>query len=490
MEIPPQTRYAAGSGGSLAYQEFGDGPPLVMIAPIPSHLDLMWINTDYAQMLGRLGTFARVLLFDTRGVGMSDPVDHVPTLEEQADDVEAVLDAAGVDSAFVFAMLSSTPSAVVFAARAPGRARGLILYEPYAQGPDAVEDHSEIVGWDERSERMFKLYGEIVAEHWGEGRTLTLASPGLASERLQRAWGLLERSAASPTSIRAVLQASTRVDLRATLAMVQAPSIVLRKADGLPSEGMVRQVAELIPDAELRKLPASSEVDSLAAVLRPVADQPERLVTGGSSARGAQRRLATVLFSDIVESTELAARIGDESWRGVLIRHGELLRRHVAEAGGRVVDTAGDGAFSLFDGPARAIRCAEALREEVKELGVRIRAGLHAGECEFLGDGVAGIAVHIGARVCAAAGADEVLVSRTVRDLVVGSGLRFEARGARELKGVPGEWELFSLAPDSTGRVPVAADQSKTRLTDRMVLAIARRRPQLLQAAGRLYTDS
>jgi class 3 adenylate cyclase/pimeloyl-ACP methyl ester carboxylesterase len=486
MQIPPTTFYARRDGVSIAYQAFGEGPALVMLPPAPSHLDLMWIDPGYTQVLRRLGGSARTVILDPRGVGLSDPLDHVPTVEEGADDIEAVMDAAGIERAVVFGSGTTCPAAAMFAARAPARVEGLVLGTPWAQGVRTVDDLSSIPGWDASMSRALQAWEDAIEHHWGEGRTIGLFARALATDRTARSWGMLERASASPAMIRAVTQAALEVDLRDVLAAIRVPTTVVAREGGFQPRAIPEHVAELIPGAVFEWHPEAEASGGLEGFMAPFIEAAERMVTGGRTTRGAQRVLATVLFTDIVGSTEHASEIGDERWRELLARHESLLRGHVVAAGGRVVKMIGDGSLSVFDGPARAIRCAHAFVDAAQGLGVEVRAGLHTGECELVEEDLAGLAVHIGARVSALAGAGEVLVSRTVKELVVGSGLEFHARGSRELKGVPGSWELFALADGRTGAVEVAPQPAPTRPADRVVLAAARRAPGLLRLAGRV----
>lgn len=459
-----------------------------MAPSVPSHLDLMWVDPGYMQVLRRLGSFARVVVFDPRGMGLSDPVDHVPTLEEGADDIEAVMDAAEVRRAVLFASVSSCPSAALFAAGAPNRVQGLVLLMPYAQGSRAGGGPETIVGWDERMATSMAAWDEAIEHHWGEGRTLTIGAPGLArGERLQRSWGMLERASASPAMIRAITRAAEEADTRDVLRAIQVPTTVLAPRDGYQPEAIPRHVAELVPNSDFHLLPAPSEADGLEAFFRPVADHIERVVTGGQTAGRTDRILATIMFTDIVGSTVRATELGDARWRVLLDRHDDLVRGHAEAAGGRVVKMTGDGSLSIFDGPARAIRCGQAFASAVRDLEVEVRVGLHTGECEVVEDDVAGLAVHIAERVCAAAAAGEVTVSRTVRDLVAGSGIELRGRGEHELKGVPDKWELFAAAGGDSDPIHVQPEAPPTHPADRVVLATARRAPGLLRLMGRIY---
>jgi class 3 adenylate cyclase/pimeloyl-ACP methyl ester carboxylesterase len=468
---------------------FGDGPPLVMLPPAPSHLDLMWIDPGYTQVLRRVGSFARTVIFDPRGVGLSDPLDHVPTVEEGADDLEAVMDAARVERTVLFAMGTTYPAAAMFAARAPERVAGLVLGAPWEQGTRAVEDTAMIVGFDARMHQAMVAWQEAIEHHWGEGRTIKVAARSIATDRVVRNWGMLERASASPAMILAVTQAALEVDLREVLPTIRVPTIVVAREGSVQPRRIPERVAERIPTAEFEWHPEAPPNGGFEGFMTPFVDAIERSVTGGRTAQPARRMLATVLFTDIVGSTERASAMGDRSWRELLVRHEALLREQVEVAGGRVVNMSGDGALSVFDGPARAIACARAFGEAVQELGLEIRTGVHTGECEIIGDDLAGLAVHIGARVSALAGPGEVLVSRTVKDLVVGSALEFRPNGTHTLKGVPGEWELFALDHGRPTTVSVVPEAAQVRASDRVVLGAARRAPALLRLAGRFGRD-
>ena len=296
---------------------------------------------------------------------------------------------------------------------------------------------------------------------------------------------MLERAAASPAMIRAFTQAAFEIDLREVLTTIRVPTSVVARDGSYQPRAIPEHVANLIPGAEFEWQPEAKASDGLEGFMAPFIDAVERRVIGGRTAPRTSRMLATVLFTDLVGSTERASKMGDHAWRDLLEHHEQLLREHVAAAGVRVVKMIGDGSLSVFDGPARAIGCASEFVEAAQALNLDLRAGLHAGECELLGDDVAGIAVHIGARVSALASAGEILVSRTIRDLVVGSGLQFEPRGTHKLKGVPGNWELFALTDARSPTLPVVAEHPPARTSDRVVLAAARRAPGLLRLAGR-----
>jgi class 3 adenylate cyclase/pimeloyl-ACP methyl ester carboxylesterase len=489
MQIPPATSYAHRDGASIAYQTFGEGQPLVMLPTAPSHLDLMWIDPGYTQVLRRVGSFARTVILDPRGLGLSDPLDHVPTVEEGADDVEAVMDAARVERAVLFAMGTGYPAAAMFAARAPERVTGLVLAAPWEHGTRTVQDTSMIVGFDERMHQAMMAWQDAIEHHWGEGRTLQVGASSIATDRALRNWGMLERASASPAMVRAVMQAALEIDLRDVLPTIQVPTIVVARDGSMQPRAIPARVAERIPNAAFEWHPEAPASGGFDGFMAPFIDAVERLVTAGRQTHPVRRMLATVLFTDIVGSTERASTMGDERWRDLLERHVAVLHEHVEAAGGRVVNMSGDGGLSVFDGPARAIECARGFGKSVQELGLEVRAGLHTGECEIVGDDLAGIAVHIGARVSAVAGPGEVLVSRTVKDLVVGSGLGFRPRGSHALKGVPGEWDLFALDDGRPKTVSVVPEPAQVRPSDRIVLGAARRAPALLRLAARLVRD-
>jgi class 3 adenylate cyclase/pimeloyl-ACP methyl ester carboxylesterase len=485
VQSAPVTRYVRRGDLKIAYQVFGTGPQAVVMVPaLPSHLDLMWTEAPYTRWLRRMATFARVVIFDRPGLGLSDPVDHVPALEEQADDLRAVMDDAGVGRATLHATAFTTGGVALFATQSPERVDALLLWGPFAQSWRTGRE-DELVGWEGRSRAVGAAWDDVV-EHWGEGRSLAVYAPGLTGERLRRAWGVVERASASPAMVRAITEAELCADLTEILPLIAAPTVVVLHADsGLP-QGAARYVAELIPNAMFSQLPPSSQATGLGDWSDPVFAELERLVTGQQTApANPDRILTTVLFTDVVDSTAHAARLGDEQWRVVHDRHHRLIRDHVERSGGRLIQTSGDGTLSVLPGPAGAIRCAETISHAVEELGIRIRAGIHTGECERTGDNLAGLSVHIGARVGAAAGPGEVWVSRTVRDLVAGSGIRLQPRGARQLKGVSEPWELFSLVDAQRASAPEGARARRLKVSDRIVLAAARRAPGLVRVVNR-----
>jgi pimeloyl-ACP methyl ester carboxylesterase len=438
--MQPETRYAKSGGVNIAYQQAGQGSiDLVFVPGWVSHIEHAWEEPSLAPFLERMARFSRLILLDRRGTGLSDPVEQLPTLEERMDDVRAVMDAAGSERAFLFGISESGPMCVLFAATHPQRTAGLILCNTFACG----------VGHDDYpwtlTPRQWDTVRTTIATSWGTGITPRLFAPSRADdEAFVRAWGRFERRAVSPGAMNKILDMAMDTDVRHVLPSIHTPTLVIhRTGDSAIHVGSGRYLAEHIPAAKLVELAGVDHfpwVGNSDAIL----DEVELFVTGARRAAEPDRVLATVLFTDIVDSTRRAAELGDRRWRGILEAHHALVRTELARFRGREIDTAGDGFLATFDGPARGIRCALAIAAAVRQLGIDIRAGLHTGECELIEDTIGGIAVHIGARVAAAARPGEVLVSSTVRDLVAGSGLRFDDRGRHELKGVPGEWQLFA----------------------------------------------
>jgi pimeloyl-ACP methyl ester carboxylesterase/class 3 adenylate cyclase len=447
MAFEPVTRYADSAGGSIAYQVVGEGPlDLVVVPGWLSHVDLIWRDPDWERLIGGLASFSRVILYDPRGNGLSDPIDQPPTLELRADDLRAVLDAAGSERAALFGFSMGGPLSVMFAATHPERTSAIVLYGTYATGstkPDGT------AGRERYMQMVAKMRASI--DHWGEGRTADWAAPSRCHSALyRRAVGAYERASMSPTTARLALEASlAECDVRSILGSIRVPTLVLHRRDEAIPVEYGRYLAEQIPGANLVELDG---VDHLPFVgdIESIVGEVEEFLTGARHEPEADRVLATVLFTDIVDSTRRAAALGDHAWRDLLERHDELTRAEIARSRGREVKQIGDGFLATFDGPARALRCALSLREGVRELGIEIRAGVHTGECELRGQDVGGIAVHIGARISASAGPGEVLASSTVRDLVAGSGIAFEDRGVHALKGVPGEWRLFAPVGEDT----------------------------------------
>jgi pimeloyl-ACP methyl ester carboxylesterase/class 3 adenylate cyclase len=504
-----ETAYAKCGGLSLAYQVFGDGPvELVFVGPMVTHIELFWTLPEFKAFFEQLATFCRVLLFDKAGVGLSDPIPKVRLLEERAAEIEAVMDAVGFEKAAVFGMSEGGPQAIVFAAKRPERTRALILYGSFAVVPGASWDDLDRDPAELRSRFLAEL-GEDYAPStkqigrmqemvggarsaWGSGATAKLWFP---SVRSMRQLGMVERMCASPGMLQATMESSLRIDVRPILPTISAPTLVIHaREDLMPVQGG-RYLADHIPGARYL------EVDG--AEHAPWFTEPDKILTGieefltGSRAAPAQshRALRTVLFSDMVASTQHAAAAGDERWRAVLHRFGEITADLTQQFGGTVVKSTGDGYLATFDGPTQAIRCAEALRVDAETLGIEIRVGIHTGECELLDADIGGIAVHIAARILGHASAGEILVSRTVRDLVVGSGTGFEDRGGVELRGVPGTWQLLAVNRDGARAGSAEAQlasmstpgrRSAMRRSDHAVEVIAKRAPWILRGMARL----
>jgi class 3 adenylate cyclase/pimeloyl-ACP methyl ester carboxylesterase len=440
--IEPRISYAESRGLKVAYAIVGDAPlDLIFVPGFVSHVEASLEFPPIRRAIERMTRFARVIGFDKPGTGLSDPVEGVPTLEERMEDLTAVLDAAGVKRAALFGASEGAPMSALFAATHVDRVIALVMYGSYAKGSWA-EDYP----WGPKPEQT-AAGAELIDEGWGQGFSLELFAPSFAEDpELIHWWARYERQAASPAMAKAISRLATEVDIREILPAIRVPTLVVhRRGDiAVPVEG-ARYIAERIPGARLVELdgcdhfPYAGDVDSLI-------DEVESFLTGARPVRPVDRRLLSVLFTDIVGSTARAAELGDRRWRGLLERHDELARTAIERQGGRAVKATGDGFLATFEGPARAIQCARALHSATEALGIELRAGIHTGECEVIGDDIGGVCVHLAARVCGLAGPGEVLVSRTVKDLVVGSGLEFSQNGVHELKGIPGEWELYSVA--------------------------------------------
>jgi pimeloyl-ACP methyl ester carboxylesterase len=456
VDTSPETRYATSGDVQIAYQAFGEGPDLVWVPGWVSQLDLYWEHPPLVRFLRRLASFARVVVFDRRGLGLSDRVsaESVPTLEERIDDVRAVLDDLGLERAAVFGQGYATPIALLFAATYPERTSSLVLYSPNAKGGLRTDDYpwgataEEQEAWRERSTRLWGTR-EFAAE-W-----LARLAPSAAGDDRTIEWtARVLRAAGSPAASRALTSMNAAMDVRAILPHVRVPTLLLvREAATMPKGGVdidavaeARWMAERMPNASLvvapgrDYLPWVGDQDALI-------DEVAEFVTGTRPIREPDRALLTILFTDLVASTERVADLGDLRWRELLEEHNAAVRRALARYGGHEVDRAGDGFLATFDGPARAVRSAHAIVSELASLQLDVRAGVHTGEVEIVGEGIGGIAVHIGARVAGLAAAGEVLVTRTVKDLTAGAGIDFDGRGTHALRGIPGDWELFAAKP-------------------------------------------
>jgi class 3 adenylate cyclase len=442
MTDVPETRYARSGDLHIAYQVIGEGPLDVVAAPgWISHVECQWEQPLLAHYLRRPTSYARVLIFDKRGTGLSDRAAAVPTLDDCMDDIRAVMDAAGSERAALIGHYDSGAHCAMFAATHPARTAALIIVGGYAKGS---RDDDYPWGPD-------PAVNDVVAastrENWGHGAILPAIAPEIAGDRsFMEWWARFERLSASPGAAAALLQMTAEMDIRDILPNVQVPTLIVHSTDHavVPVESG-RYLAEHIRGARFVELPGTDALPYTPSGGDDVMDEIEEFLTGARAAPVEDRVLATVLFTDIVGSTERAADLGDAAWRELLDRHDAVIRRQLDQFHGTEVKTTGDGFLTTFDGPARAIRCPTAIREQVSGIGLEIRAGLHTGEVEPRGDDVGGIAVHIAARVAALAVAGEVLVSSTVKDLVVGSGIVFSERGTHTLKGVPDDWRLFAV---------------------------------------------
>jgi len=444
---PPETRYARSGDVSIAYQTVGAGPLDVVYVPPITHIELAWEIASQARFLNRLASLCRLIWINQRGVGMSDRIQGAPTLEMRMDDIRAVMDAAGSARAVVFGTGDASPLSILFATTYPERTSGLILMN---SSPRFVRSPS--LPWLPTREETLRQADEA-ERRWGEldfaREFIATNNPSASEEELQKTARVF-RLSVSPGAAAAYIRMNVDVDVCDVLSLIRVPTLVMHRRDGGGWDVRSgRYLAEHIPGARLIELagadfsPALGDQEELFGALGGFLGG---VVEGKTAEVEPDRVLATVLFTDIVGATARAAELGDRRWRELLQRHHETVRTQLGRFRGKEIDTAGDGFFATFDGPARGIHCACAVRDSLGELGLDVRAGLHAGECELLDDKVGGIAVHIGARVAAQAQSGEVLVSSTVKDLVAGSGIAFEDRGPAELKGVPGEWRLYAVS--------------------------------------------
>jgi pimeloyl-ACP methyl ester carboxylesterase len=435
--MPPITRYAKSGDVHVAYQVFGEGPLNLVIAPFfVSNIEVWWDSSDAARWLLRLASFARVAVFDKRGTGMSDRVTELPGLEQRIDDVRAVMDAVGMEQAALLGMSEGGSMMALFAATYPERCSALVLYGSFAR----------FTSWLPTEETLAGFLGYI-DQAWGSGGTVSFVAPSLANDPAAQQWqARFERLGASPAAATALMRMNSQIDISDIVPNIRVPTLVIHRKDdaGINVEGG-RYLAEHIPGARYIEPPGKDHLPWVGDNAMEIADDIEEFLTGARAPVPVDRVLATVLFTDIIGSTEKAAALGDRRRRDLLDNHHATIRRNLARFRGHEVKATGDGILATFDGPARGVRRACAIADEIRPLGIEVRAGLHTGECEMTDDDIGGIAVHIGARVAALAGAGEVLVSSTVKDLVAGSGLRFGDRGSQSLKGVPGEWRIFAV---------------------------------------------
>ena len=429
----PVTRYAKSGDVHVAYQVFGEGPiNLVFVPGFVSHIENYWEHPDLARWLLRLRSFARVAMFDKRGTGLSDPVAEVPSLDQRMDDARAVMDAAGMERAAMLGVSEGGPLAILFAATYPERCQGLVLYGTFARS-----------SW--LTDEVLKAYVDYAEKAWGSGLSLAAWAPSRKDDAaFQKWWGRFERLGASPAAAIEVIRMVKQIDIGDILPSVRVPTLVIHATgDTLINVDYGRFLAAQIPGAKLIELPGN---DHLFFLHEQIGDAIEEFLTGSIRVIESHRVLATVLFTDIVGSTALAEQLGDRRWRDLLDAHHATVRRELSRARGKEVKSLGDGFLATFDGPARAVRCARSITEAVGLLNLKIRSGLHTGEIEIVDNDVQGIAVHIASRISALADPGEVLVSRTVKDLVAGSGLCFSERGRHSLKGLQEPMDLYAAS--------------------------------------------
>jgi len=446
--MTPQTRYAQTPDGvSIAYQVVGEGElDLVWVPGWVSHVEAAWEEPTLARFLDRLSSFSRLILFDKRGTGLSDHVSNaeLPTLETRMSDVLAVCDAVDAECPALLGVSEGAPLSILFAATHPARTRALILLGGFPR-----ERVAEDWPWGYTSEALEAVFDDV-SRNWGGPVGLDLRAPSRKDDaRFREAWGRFLRLGASPAAATSLMKMNAEIDVRPVLASVHVPTLVLHRTEdrAVPVE-CGRYLAEHIAGAQMVEMPGIDHLPWVGDSER-ILGEIEEFLTGVRHHSEYQRSLATLLFTDIVRSTERVAAMGDTAWSDLVRAHHALVREQITRFGGREVDTAGDGFLATFDGPARGIRCAAAIVSGVRTLGLEVRAGLHIGEVERTPEGgVRGMAVHIGARIAALAGPGEILISRTVKDLVVGSGLAFDDRGSVQLKGVPDAWQIFALVPD------------------------------------------
>jgi len=436
---------------SIAYQVFGDGPrDLVWVPGWVSHLEANWDEPTLVRFFEGLGGFARLILFDKRGTGLSDrvPATALPTLEQRIADVRTVCDAVGSEHASLIGVSEGAPMCALYAATYPERTTAIVLFGGYARRLVDVDYPAGL------STEQFSAWVDEIATNWGSPVGLEDRAPSMANDaRFRETWARYLRLSASPAAVVALVRMNAQIDVRPILASIRVPTLVLHRLGDrtIPIEAG-RYLAEHIPGAKLVELSGDDHLPWLGDV-DDVLGEIEEFLTGVRHRTSHDRVVTTVLFTDVVDSTRRAAELGDQAWADLLLAHYTRVREQLSRYGGHEINTAGDGFLATFDGPARAVRCGLALVERLRPLGLEIRAGVHTGEIDVGTDDIRGLAVHIGARIAALAGTGEVLVSRTVKDLVAGSGLFFQARGTHVLKGVPDEWQLYA-AQTTSGASP------------------------------------
>ncbi len=470
-----ETKYAHAGDIDIAYRVFGDGPMNLVVVPgIFAHLDLFFTFDQYCSLMERFAAFGRVVTFDKRGTGLSDPTPGAPELDERMDDIRAVMDAVGMDHAAIIGISEGGPLSLLFAATYPERVDAVVVCGSFGHVPEGSQ--------------LRRILDDGVAR-WGTGQVSIDLSPGLrrSSALIRRSLGFLERASASPHMAVSLAEFVANLDIRPVLPSVQAPMLAVHRADEAIEVKYARELAEGVPNGRLVVLEGDDHLPWVGNTTEYV-DTIEEFLTGTRRVVEPERGLSTVLFTDIVSSTSRNAELGDDAWRRLLDRHNALVRDALTAYRGREVKTIGDGFLSTFDGPARALRCAKEIVDGVADIGIQVRAGLHTGEVELYPDGdIGGMAVNLGARIGATADGGEVLVSSTIKDLVFGSGFRFVPRGEHELKGVPGTWPLYALEGEGIDTRPVASSTvDHLGPLDRTRVRMARRTPRAARAISRL----
>jgi len=435
--MQPVTHYAKSGDVHIAYQVFGEGAVNLVVVPgFVSNVEHWWDQPHVARWLLRLASYARVVMFDKRGTGGSDRISELPGLDQRMDDLRAVMDAAEMQQAAVLGVSEGGPLSALFAATYPDRCRALVLCGAFAK----------FSSWFPTEEALARFFGYI-DQAWGSGASLPFFAPSLANDpAATQWWGRNERLGASPAAASALMRMNSQIDISNIVSTIRVPTLVVHRTEDVTInvEGG-RYLAKNIPDARFMEFPGKDHPPWAGDNVDEISDAIQEFLTGSRAPVAIDRVLSTVLFTDIVGSTEKAAALGDRRWRDLLDKHHATIRRNLARFRGHEVKSTGDGILATFDGPARGVRCACTIADEIRPLSIEVRAGLHTGECEMIDNDVGGIAVHIGARIASLAGASEVLVSSTVKDLVAGSGLRFGDRGSQSLKGVPGEWHIYAV---------------------------------------------
>jgi pimeloyl-ACP methyl ester carboxylesterase/class 3 adenylate cyclase len=439
--MPPRTQYTKSSESSIAYQVLGDGPPdLVYAHGWLSHIEYAWENPDYARFLNRLASFARLIRFDRRGMGLSDREVGSLTLEQRVDDIRAVMDAVNSQKATILGVSEGGYMSVMFAATYPERVAGLVLCGAFAKGSWAPD-----YPWAPTSEQREEYICDL-ERNWGGPFDLEHSAPSVAKDAAARSWlGAYLRYSAGLSAAKALSRINHSVDVRKILPAVSVPTLVLHRiGDQWHALAEGQYLAKHIPGAKLVELPGDDHIPWWGDQNRLIGEIQE-FITGARVSAPTERVLLTIVVTDIVGSTEKAVVMGDSKWKDLLHAHDAAVRRELKNFEGQEINTTGDGFVLAFTGPTRAIQCTKAIRQNLASLGVGLRAGLHTGECEWRGEDLSGLAVNIASRISNQASSNDILVSNTVKDLVVGSGIKFDERGPRSLKGIPGEWPLFSV---------------------------------------------